>query len=94
MDFMARLKNLKNIGRDDKGAVNVGLLISMVVFAVIAFALYPLLGGYVTDFTNESGADYVGEDSAGIVSMIPIFYWLAIALVVIGVALYAIKDAM
>lgn len=94
MDFMARLRNIKQLRKDREAAVNVGLLISMVVFAVIAFALYPLLGGYVDDFTNETGADYVGEDSAGIVSMIPIFYWLAIALVVIGVALYAIKDAM
>jgi hypothetical protein len=91
MGFMDRLKDIR---KDNQGAVNVGLLISMVVFAVIAFALYPLLGGYVDDFTNESGADYVGEDSAGIVSMITIFYWLAIALVVIGVALYAIKDAI
>jgi 4-amino-4-deoxy-L-arabinose transferase-like glycosyltransferase len=92
MGFMERLKNIR---KDNQGAVNVGLLISMVVFAVIAFALYPLIGGYVDDFTNETDTEnYVGEDSAGIVSMIPIFYWLAVALVVIGVALYAIKDAM
>lgn len=88
------LRKLREMKADREAAVSTGLLIGMVVFVVIAFALYPLIGGYVTDFTNESAENYVGDDSAGIVSMVPIFYWLGVALTVIGVALYAIKDSL
>ena len=91
MDFMDRLRALR---RDREGVAPTGLLIGMVVFVVIAFALYPLVGGYVSDFTNASSDNYVGADSAGIVGMVPIFYWLGVALTVIGVALYAIKDSL
>jgi len=70
-----------------------GLLIATVIFVVLAAVIYPLLGDRVDNLTNTSHEDYVGDDSADIVSMIPLFYWLAVALTVIGVAIVAIKQA-
>lgn len=71
-----------------------GLLISVVIFVVIAAVLFPMLGDRVDNLTNASHEDYVGADSADIVSMIPLFYWLAVALTVIGIAIYAIKTSV
>ena len=82
-----------HMGRDIRGAVNTAMLLGMVIFILIAAIVYPLVGDRVADLINVSGDDYVGEDSADLVSMIPLFYWLSILLVVIGVAIYAIKDA-
>jgi hypothetical protein len=75
------------------GAINTAALLGMVIFVLIAAVVYPLVGDRVTDLTNATGEDYVGEDSATLVSMIPLFYWLAILLCVIGVAIVAIKNA-
>lgn len=69
-------------------------LIVLVILVVVAAVLYPLVGDRVADLTNESGADYVGSDSESIVSMIPIFYWLGVALAVIGGAVVAIKSSL
>jgi len=71
-----------------------GLLIGVVVMVVLGAVLYPLIGDRVSEMTNESDAAYVGDDSAALVGMIPIFYWLAIALTVIGVAVVAIRTAL
>jgi hypothetical protein len=71
-----------------------GMLVSVVILVVIAAVVYPLLGDRVDNLTNESHDDYVGADSEGIVAMIPLFYWLAVALTVIGVAIIAIKDSV
>ena len=71
-----------------------GLLIMVVIFVVIAAVIYPMLGDRVDNLTNASHEDYVGADSADIVGMIPLFYWLAVALTVIGVAIVAIKTSV
>lgn len=70
------------------------LLIVVVIFVVIAAVVYPLLGDRVDDLTNSTNEAYVGEDSAGIVSMIPLFYWLSVALAVIGLAIWTIKSSI
>ena len=82
-----------HMGRNISGAVNTAMLLGMVVFVLIAAVVYPLVGNRVADLTNATGDDYVGADSADLVSMIPLFYWLAILLVVIGIAIVAIKDS-
>lgn len=63
-------------------------LISVVIMVVIAAVLYvALLQGYIADLQNETGANYVGDDLTGIVGIVPIFYWLAVALATIAVAM-------
>ncbi|OGC92217.1 MAG: hypothetical protein A2W25_11415 [candidate division Zixibacteria bacterium RBG_16_53_22] len=79
--------------KDNSGAVNTAVLLGMVIFVLIAAVVYPLVGDRVADLTNESSENYVGASEADLVSMIPLFYWLAILLVVIGVAIVAIKDS-
>lgn len=69
------------------------MLLGVVILIVVAAALYPLVGDRVADLTNSSHDDYVGADTEAIVSMIPLFYWLGVALVTIGVAIVAIKSA-
>jgi hypothetical protein len=83
---------MKHLGRDIMAGVNTAMLLGTVVFVLIAAMVYPLIGDQVADLTNESGEDYVGADEAGLVAMIPLFYWLAILLVVIGIAIVAIRD--
>jgi len=72
-----------------------GAGLGIVILIVVAAALYPLVGDSVDNLTNDSplNEDYVGDDTAGVVGMIPLFYWLGIALVTIGVAIVAIKSA-
>jgi len=79
--------------KDNSGAINTAILLGMVIFVLIAAAVYPLVGDRVTDLTNKTGENYVGDSEADLVSMIPLFYWLSILLVVIGVAIVAIKDS-
>jgi len=79
--------------RDNSGQVNTAMLLGTVVFILIAAVVYPLVGDRVASLTNASSDDYVGADSSDLVSMIPLFYWLAILLVVIGIAIVAIRDA-
>jgi len=78
-------------GADNK----ITMLLGIVILIVVAAALYPLVGDSVDNLTNDSplNEDYVGDDTAGVVGMIPLFYWLGIALVTIGVAIVAIKSA-
>lgn len=83
----------KDLRSDLMAAVNTAILLGVVIFVLISAVVYPLVGDRVADLTNESGENYVGEDEADLVSMIPLFYWLAILLVVIGIAIMAIKDA-
>ena len=84
------MRHLKN---DHSGAVNTAILLGMVIFVLIAAVVYPLVGDRVDALTCATGEDYVGADEADLVSMIPLFYWLAILLVVIGVAIMAIRDS-
>jgi len=62
-------------------------IIGIVILVIIAAVLFPLVNGQVADLTNESSENYVGDSTAGIVSLVPIFYWLLVALVIIGAAM-------
>jgi len=84
---------MSHLNKDRIGAVNTAILLGMVIFVLIAAVVYPLVGDRVNDLTNATSEDYVGEDSASLVGMIPLFYWLAILLVVIGTAIAAIKES-
>ncbi len=84
---------MRNFRNDLLAAVNTAMLLGMVIFIVIAAVVYPLVGDRVADLTNASSENYVGSDESDLVSMIPLFYWLAILLVVIGVAIVAIRDS-
>jgi len=84
---------MNRIKIDESGAVNTAILLGMVIFVLIAAVVYPLVGERVSSLTNATSEDYVGEDSASLVGMIPLFYWLAILLVVIGTAIAAIKES-
>lgn len=66
-------------------------LIYLVVFILVAVLVFPLINSQIDDATNSSHDDYVGADSADLVEMIPLFYWLAVLLVAIGFALVAIR---
>lgn len=79
---------------NSEGAVSMSVLVGMVIFVVVAALLYPLVGSEVGDMTNSTHESYVGEETEAIVGMIPIFYWLAVVLTVIGVALVAIRDQL
>lgn len=53
---------------DNKSSVLIGIIVLVVVAAV----LYPLIGDRVVDMTDPNSTSYVGADSEGIVSMIPV----------------------
>jgi len=69
-------------------------LIGIVVLVVVAAVLFPLVNTQIQDLTCSTGVNYVGDSAAGIVGLVPIFYWLLVALVVIGAAIVGIKGAM
>lgn len=70
----------------------VGALIGIVILVVVAAVMYPLVNTQVTDLTDPESLNYVGDSTAPIVSLIPIFYWLMIALTAIGAAVVGLKD--
>lgn len=70
----------------------VGALIGIVILVVVAAVMYPLVNTQVTDLTDAESPNYVGASTAPIVSLIPIFYWLMIALTAIGAAVVGLKD--
>lgn len=88
------IKFLRKLREDMKAEGKAGVLIGIVVLVIIAAVLFPLVNTQVQDLTDNTSANYVGNSTAGIVAMIPIFYWLMIALVVIGAAVVSIKDAV
>jgi len=69
-------------------------LIGIVILVVVAAVLFPLINTQIQDLTDNTSANYVGDSAAGIVALVPIFYWLLVALVVIGAAIVGIKGAM
>lgn len=73
--------------------MQINVLLGVVIMVVISAVVYPLVGDNVDNLTNESHEDYAGADNEAIISMIPLFYWLGIALVVIGVAITAMRDS-
>lgn len=82
-----------NLRRDVRGEPGVETaLISVVVMVVVAAVLYvSLLSSYIADLQNATGPNYVGDNLTGIVGIIPVFYWLAVALATIGVAMVAFR---
>lgn len=68
-------------------------LIAVVILVVIGFILYPLIGDTVVNMTDVNNSAYVGESAAPIVGMIPIFYFLGIALAVVGMSIVALRNA-
>ena len=71
----------------------VGLVLMILIIVVIAAALYPTVGDAVDNMTNESHDDYVGAASAGLVSIIPILYWVLVVVVIIGAVMGVLKFA-
>ena len=71
----------------------VGTLLGIVILVVVASVLFPLVNQQVTDLTDDTSENYVGNSTAPIVSMIPIFYWLLVALVTIGAAIVGLRGA-
>jgi hypothetical protein len=84
---------LRRLVRDSAGAISLGGLLFVVIYTVVGMAMWPLIGGYVNDATNESHASYVGDDSAGLVSMLPIFYFLMLISVPIVAVIVMLKVA-
>lgn len=60
-------------------------IIDLVITVVIAAVLYAaILVGYLTQMTDANSSMYVGANAAPIVGIISIFYWLAVALLAVG----------
>lgn len=74
-----------------KGAGVIGLILMIIILVIIAGALFPTVNDSVTDMTNATHDDYVGADSAGLVGLIPLLYWVLVVVVVIGAVMGAIK---
>lgn len=74
-------------------SVSTQTLIGVMIFVVVAALIFPLINTQVQNLTEDTpgNENYVGDSTAPIVNMIPIFYWLAVALVVIGVAVRAVR---
>jgi hypothetical protein len=68
-------------------------LIGIVILIVIGFALWPLIGTGVTSMIDPNDTAYVGATAAPLVGMIPIFYFLGLALAVIGMSIITLKEA-
>ena len=83
---------LFNKKMDDAGEGKIQTLIGIVILVVIAAVLYPLVGAQINDLTDNTSANFVGNSTAGIVSLVPIFYWLFVALIVIGAAIMGFKE--
>ncbi len=84
---------LRRLVRDSAGAISLGGLLFVVIYTVVGMAMWPLIGGYVDDATNETHESYVGDDSAGLVSMLPIFYFLMLISVPIVAVIVMLKIA-
>ena len=82
------------LAKDHSAALNISTLIGVVILVVVAALIFPLVNSQVSDLTNESGDNYVGDTTSPLVSMIPVFYWLAVALAVIGIAIATIRGSM
>ena len=74
-----------------KGAGVIGLILMIIILVIIAGALFPTVKNDVDDMTNATHDDYVGADSAGLVGLIPLLYWVLVVVVVIGAVMGAIK---
>lgn len=68
-------------------------LVMILVLVLVAAVLFPTINTQVTNLTDDGAGNdnYVGDDAAGIVSLIPIFYWLLVGLTVIFAAVGTAK---
>lgn len=69
----------------------VALVLMILIIVVIAAALFSTVNDSVTDMTNATHDDYVGADSAGLVSLIPLLYWILIVVVIVGAVMGVLK---
>lgn len=71
----------------------INVLVMILVLVLVAAVLFPTINSEVTNLTDsgEGNDNYVGDDAAGIVSLIPIFYWLLVGLTVIFAAVGSAK---
>lgn len=71
----------------------INVLVMILVLVLVAAVLFPTVNTQVTNLTDDGAANenYVGDDAAGIVSLIPIFYWLLVGLTVIFAAVGSAK---
>lgn len=76
----------------------VNKLVMILVLVLVAAVLFPTINAKITNLTNDvpmtptgGNPNYVGDDAAGIVSLIPVFYWLLVGLTVIFAAVAVIK---
>ena len=72
-------------------AEKVSVLIGIVILVVVAAVLFPLVNTQVSALTNSTNANYVGATTAPIVSLVPVFYWLMVSLVIIGAAIVTLR---
>jgi len=68
-------------------------LIGIVILIVIGFVLWPLIGTGVAQMIDPNESAYVGATAAPIVGMIPIFYFLGLALAVIGMSIVTLRES-
>ena len=88
---MPAISNLEVNSIADIAKGTIGLILGIMILVLIAGALFPTINESVDNMTNSSHDDYVGADSAGLVSLIPLLYWILVIVVVIGAVLVALK---
>jgi hypothetical protein len=71
----------------------INVLVMILVLVLVAAVLFPTINSEVTNLTDDGAGNtnYVGDDAAGIVALIPIFYWLLVGLTVIFAAVGSAK---
>lgn len=71
----------------------INTLVMILVLVLVAAVLFPTINTKVTNLTDDGAGNdnYVGDDAAGIVSLIPVFYWLLVGLTVIFAAVSSAK---
>ena len=71
----------------------INTLVMILVLVLVAAVLFPTINTKVTNLTDDGAANdnYVGDDASGIVSLIPVFYWLLVGLTVIFAAVGAVR---
>jgi hypothetical protein len=71
----------------------ISTLVMILVMVLVAAVLFPTINTKVTNLTDDGvgNANYVGDDAAGIVALIPVFYWLLVGLTVIFAAVSTVR---
>jgi len=68
-------------------------VIELVITVVIAAVLYAaILVTYLTDLQDPNSTMYAGATAAPIVGIITVFYWLAVALLGVGMVRHGGKE--